>query len=91
LEKSLRFAQRASPNRVAVTFEPMLKFHQSVAALSGSTVGETAVVTSILSQDVPITDLGWTAPITAEGIDGATGGPFSRWAPHCISASHHSS
>lgn len=77
LEKSLKFAQRASPTRVAATFEPMLKFHGSVAALSGGTVGETAVVTSILSRDVPITKIGWTASITAEGIDGATGGPFS--------------
>jgi hypothetical protein len=77
LERSLKFAYRANRNRVATTFEPMLEFHRSVAARSGGTVGETAVITSILSQNVPITELGWTVPLTTEGIDEATRRPFS--------------
>lgn len=77
LERSLKSVRRASPDRVAATFEPMLEFHRSVASRSHGTVGETAVVTTIRSQNVPISHLGWSIALAAEGLDEATEQPFS--------------
>ncbi|MEJ3405478.1 hypothetical protein WDJ51_12115 [Rathayibacter sp. YIM 133350] len=77
LERSIKFVHRANADNVAATFEPILQFHQLVSAKSGGTVGDTAVVTAIRSRHVPITDLGWSTPLTTEGIESATQHPFS--------------
>lgn len=77
LRQSVKFGVRADHTNPARVFDAIVKFTRETAQTSRGTVGEVVTVSSIPRTAVPVREMGWTIPLSPEGVTAARTGPFT--------------
>ena len=77
LERHVRIARRAAPTKPNLVFNPLVEFMRNVARNSGGTVGETVLISSLPKMSTPMRSIGWSVPLSVEGIERAAAEPMA--------------